>query len=35
VNDLRTDKMDRLDFANLLMEVAMRLKDEFKIPEVE
>ena len=35
VNDLRTEKMDRLAFANLLMEVAMRLKDEFKIPEVE
>lgn len=35
VNELRTDKMDRLSFANLLMEVAMRLKDEFKIPEVE
>ena len=35
VNELRTDKMDRLSFANLLLEVAMRLKDEFKIPEVE
>ena len=35
VNELRTEKMDRLSFANLLMEVAMRLKDEFKIPEVE
>jgi small-conductance mechanosensitive channel len=35
VNDLRTEKMDRLAFADLLMEVAMRLKDEFKIPEVE
>ena len=35
VNDLRTEKMDRLSFANLLMEVAMRLKDEFKIPEAE
>jgi hypothetical protein len=35
VKDLRTDKMDRLAFANLLMEVAMRLKDEFKIPDME
>jgi hypothetical protein len=35
VNELRTEKMDQLSFANLLMEVAMRLKDEFKIPEVE
>lgn len=35
VKDLRTEKMDRIALANLLMEVAMRLKDEFKIPEVE
>ena len=35
VKDLRTDKMDRIDFANLLMEVAMRIKDEFKIPDME
>jgi hypothetical protein len=35
VKDLRTDKMDRIDFANLLMEVAMRIKDEFNIPDME
>ena len=35
VNELRTEKIDRLAFANLLMEVAMRLKDEFKIPDME
>jgi hypothetical protein len=35
VDELRTEKMDRLAFANLLMEVAMRLKDEFKIPDME
>lgn len=35
MDELRTDKMDRLAFANLLMEVAMRLKDEFKIPDME
>ena len=35
VEELRTEKMDRLALANLLIEVAMRLKEEFKIPDIE
>ncbi len=35
VEELRTEKMDRLALANLLIEVAMRLKEEFNIPDIE
>ena len=35
VSDLRSDKTDRVTLANLLTEVALRLKEEFTLPEVE
>jgi len=35
VEELRSDKTDRVTLANLLTEVAMRLKEEFDIPGIE
>jgi hypothetical protein len=35
VESLSSDKADRLALANLMMEAAMRLKDEFQLPETE
>ncbi len=35
VEELSREKTDRLALANLLMEAAMRLKDEFQLPETE
>jgi len=35
VNQLVEDKTDRLALANLFMEISMRLKDEFDIPDIE
>lgn len=35
VNQLVEDKTDRLALANLFMEMSMRLKDEFDIPDIE
>ncbi len=35
VRELRDEKTDRIGLANLFTEVAMRLKEEFKIPDVE
>ena len=34
VNRLVEEKTDRLALANLLMEMSMRLKDEFDIPDI-
>ena len=33
--ELRQDKTDRIELANMLMEVALRLKDEFELPPTE
>jgi len=35
VSELNKDKTDRVALANLLMEVSMRLKEEFDIPDIE
>lgn len=35
VEELNHEKTDRLTLANLLIETAMRLKDEFQLPETE
>ncbi len=33
--ELRQDKTDRVELANMLMEVALRLKDEFELPPTD
>jgi hypothetical protein len=35
VDALTHEKTDRMALANLLMEAAMRLKDEFQLPEAQ
>jgi len=35
VKELGKDKTDRLALSNLLMEMSLRLKEEFNIPEIE
>ncbi len=35
VKDLRHEKTDRLALANLMMEVAIRLKDDFQVPDTD
>ncbi len=35
VRELRLEKTDRVELANMLMEVALRLKEEFELPQAE
>ncbi|MGD9333085.1 MAG: hypothetical protein PVJ53_17355 [Desulfobacterales bacterium] len=35
VKELRLEKTDRVELANMLMEVALRLKEEFELPQTE
>ena len=35
VRELRNEKTDRIELANMLMEVALRLKEEFDLPQAE
>ncbi len=35
VRELRNEKTDRIELANMLMEVALRLKEEFELPPAE